>query len=326
MLDVITLGSATIDVFVNTENQVLRKKHGCRTDKLLAYPLGTKIVIKELFYETGGGGTNTAVAFSRLGLKTGYLGELGKEGDSRTILEVLRKNRVQFLGKKEKGKAGYSIILDSVAHDRTILTFKGSNNDFTISDRDMRKLSPRCFYFSSMMGKSFATAKKIALYAKKKGITLAFNPSSYQAKFGKKALMPIISRTTILLLNDEEAEYIVGKGTIEQNLKRLHALGPKIVVITQGCRGVHAYDGKNIYYIKPRNVRVVEATGAGDAYSSAFVAAILKGEPAAIAMQIGQVEAESVLRHIGAKNKLLTWKEAMHDIKKKRIEVIIRKA
>ena len=86
MYDVITVGSATIDAFVNTDSELIKIKNSTREEELIAYPAGTKLIIKELNFTVGGGGTNTAVSFSRLGLRVGYLGMLGEDQNARHIL------------------------------------------------------------------------------------------------------------------------------------------------------------------------------------------------------------------------------------------------
>jgi ribokinase len=104
--DVITFGSAIVDMFVDTD--VSEKKN------MISYPVGSKILINNLRFDIGGGGTNTAVAFARLGLKTGYIGKIGDGDGGKKILEMLKAEKIKFLGKQEKGSSGgYSIILDS---------------------------------------------------------------------------------------------------------------------------------------------------------------------------------------------------------------------
>ena len=73
MYDIITIGSASIDVFVKAKNDV--EKHKGHYDIL--YHLGEKELVDKINFSTGGDGTNTAVAFSRLGLKTGFIGVVG---------------------------------------------------------------------------------------------------------------------------------------------------------------------------------------------------------------------------------------------------------
>ena len=93
MFDIITIGSATIDVFVDTEIGSLRINH----KKIIGYPSGTKILIHDFSRSTGGGGTNTAVGFARMGLKTGFIGKLGSDENGKAILmELLNSHLVKL--------------------------------------------------------------------------------------------------------------------------------------------------------------------------------------------------------------------------------------
>lgn len=316
MYDVITVGSSTIDVFANTESELIKIKTAKQEEELIAYPSGSKILIKELNFTTGGGGTNTAVSMRKLGLKVAYLGKIGNDNNGKRILELLKKDKVDFVGAKGKEITGYSVILDSMAHDRTILTYKGCNNNLNFNEINLAKLKTKWFYSSSMMEKSFKTLEKLSDFAKKKHIKIAFNPSSYLAEKGKNYLKKVLSNTNILILNNEEASLLVGKETINSCLKDLRNLGPEIVVVTQGRRGATAFDGKYIYSIKSHHMKVVESTGAGDAFASSFLAGIIKKNDIKFALQLGLANAESVITHHGAKHKLLTWNEALKAIKK----------
>ena len=167
MFDIVTVGSALVDVFVNTELGEI-KKDG---KKLIAYPVGSKISVKGIKFLIGGGGTNSAVAFSRFGLKTGYIGKIGRDNHGKDILEMLKKEKIQFLGKIEKGAiTGYSIVLDSKENNRTILTYKGINNNLSLNDINFRKIKTKWLYLSSLLGKSFETQKKLVEILKKREI------------------------------------------------------------------------------------------------------------------------------------------------------------
>src|SRR3989338_8215460 len=98
MYDIITVGSATVDVFAHTDfSEVIKIKEPKGEIDLIAYPLGSKLLIKELRFTTGGGGTNTAVAFARLGLKTAWIGKLGDDGNADVIVKELEKDNVEVL-------------------------------------------------------------------------------------------------------------------------------------------------------------------------------------------------------------------------------------
>jgi ribokinase len=310
MYDIITVGSATVDVFAKTDAEQICVKYGKHEETHIAYPSGSKILITELHTFTGGGGTNTAVSFARMGLSTAFLGKVGKDLNSEIILKELKKENVAFIGARSSAQTGYSVILDSKLEDRTILTYKGCNNDLRFDEVKKAALNTKWFYFSSMVGEAYKVQEKIAAYAKARKIPLAFNPSSYIAKQGPKFLSKILRCTHIIILNKEEAEIIVGPGDIKALLGKLRSLGPKIAVITDGKNGAYASDG--VYHsIKPRKVKIRETTGAGDAFASGLVASLAKGNSLKFSMEIGMVNASSVIQFLGAKNRLLTYKEAM---------------
>ncbi|MBD3163938.1 carbohydrate kinase family protein [Candidatus Woesearchaeota archaeon] len=335
MFDVICVGSSTVDVFAKTKYSELIKimDNNNKEEDLLAYPVGGKILINELDFTTGGGGTNVAVSLSKLGLKAAYLGCMGKGGNSEIVLGALKKFKVDSsLVVRKKGDTGYSIILDSIEHDRTILAYKGLNNELDFKDIKKDKLKTKWFYFSAMLNKAFKTQEKIAKFAEKNKIKIAFNPSSYLAERGSHFLKNIISRTEILVLNKEEAALIVGKDSIEYLAKKLYQLGPNYVVITDGRKGAYCYHDGFLYFAKTNNIPIVETTGAGDAFASAFLAGIIlmnrkgrKNNAVEFALKLATTNAESVISYHGAKNKLLALKEAEYILSRKRQIKVSRK-
>lgn len=310
MHDIITVGSATVDIFV----KVRRSEEEVRIDEAskdhhldVAFHVGGKSIIEELHSFSGGGGTNTAVAFSRLGFKTGWIGKIGDDHQRHTIEHELRKENITMLCRTGKGNTGLSIILVGLRHDRSVLTYKGVNDQ--LSWNDFQKPKARFMYFSSMMGSSFKTAEKLALYAKRNRIPYAFNPSHYLACMGLRKLRALVEGCNILVLNKEEAQDLLRMhGPIPLLLKELKKQ-VQIAVITDGKHGAYAYDGTFAYFVS-KKMKVIESTGAGDAFASGFVAGMLKKNSIEFAMQLGLVQAQGVLSFYGAKNKLLRWPEA----------------
>ncbi len=327
MYDVITVGSANVDVFARTRFSELIKIIDPKGETdLLAFPSGSKILIDEIEFTTGGGGTNTAVAFSRLGHKVAFLGKLGKGTNSDFIHKSLKKEKIELLCTHGKGNAGYSVILDTLEHDRTILTYKGVNDELRNKDVPYKSLKTKWFYFSSMLGESFKTLEKLAEFAEQRKIKIAFNPSTYIAEKGSNYLKNIISRTEVLVLNKEEASLLVGQDSIERLLFKLRGLGPKIVAITDGKNELNVIDEHHIYTAKPPAVKVVDATGAGDAFAASFVCGLLRKNRIEFAIKLGFVNAMSVITHHGAKNILLTFSGAMRAMKKLKVKVHKKKA
>ncbi len=321
MFDIIAMGSATVDVFAKTESELIKFKTIHGEDDFIAYPSGSKILITDLQFMIGGGGTNTAASFARLGFKTGYIGKLGRDQNGKKILDFLKKEKISYLGSFGK-ETSYSIILDSIEDDRTILTYKGSINTLAKKELKFSRFKTKWFYISSMLGQSFETAKEIVKYAKKNRIKVAFNPSSYQAKMGKEALSEMLESLEVLVLNKEEAKLLVGPVPNDYLLKKLYQFGPQIIVITDGKKGAYVYDGDFFYHANPTpRLKVLETTGAGDAFASSFVAGLIMGKKIEDCVKMGMINSESVITNYGAKNILLSRKKMQELLRRDRRNV-----
>lgn len=315
--DVITVGSATIDNFIYTNIPELHKQK----NSYIAYPSGSKFLVNEVDTKTGGSATNTATALSRLGLKVGCMSCVGNDENAKVIISELKKEKIDFIGIKTNKKTGYSIILDSKEHNRTILIYYGANSELDFKKINKTKLNTKWFYFGSLSGTSFKTQKKLIDFAKKKGIKVAYNPSQYSAKKGKE-LYSLLKKVDFLILNKEESELLLNKKEkIEKMLELLHKKGPVIVCITDGEKGAYLSDGKSKLRISTHPIKVVERTGAGDAFAASLLAGLIKIKNIETALKIALINSESVIKHKGAKNKLLTWKEVIKELKKVEVEL-----
>jgi len=307
--DIITIGSATVDHFADTDSELIRIDTRSHHEELIAFPLGSKLLINELKTTVGGGGTNTAVAFAHLGLKTAYLGKLGADAAGDFVLSLLDEEHIDFIGARA-GQTGFSVILDSIMDDRSILAYKGANDH--LQPADIPALDSPWIYLSSMLNESWDTVVEVIASGRFK---VAFNPSNYQADQGYQALKRLIDHVDILVLNREEACKLLSldyheQGSVTELLQALHKHVPNIVVITDGPDGAYVYDGTSAFHGKPRqDLKILETTGAGDAFAASFTASIIKGCSIEKALNYGMTNAESVLQYKGAKEKLLYWEE-----------------
>ena len=273
----------------------------------ICYPVGAKIFIKNMDVFVGGGGFNTSVTFSRMGLKTSYFGKIIKDEQGDSFLKALKSEKIKFIGPRGKGIGSHSIILDTLKHHRTIFVFKGRDNH--ISFKDFKKQKADWFYFSSMVGKSLRAQVEIANYAKKNGIKVAYNPSEYLISGERKAVLRLVKNVNVLILNKEESELLAGSK--DKVAEKLMDLGPEIICITDGKNGAIAYDcrGEKIYSIIPNDVKIRETAGAGDAFASGFISGMIKKNDIKFALELGLSNSESVIQHLGANNKILKWSQ-----------------
>ncbi len=326
--DVISMGSAVYDMFIYTskaQTEILKLRHPGEKSEHIAYPTGAKVLIDQVCFDIGGGATNTATCFSRLGLKAGCICKVGGDIYGKQILGCLKKERVDFLGSISGEHTDFSVVLDSKNHDRTILAFKGASSTLAFSGINLGRVRAKWLYIATMTGEAYRASERLAAYAKRKGINVAFNPSTYLAEKGYSYLKRLLSSTDLLVLNREEAMLVTGMNgkSLKAMLARLGSYGPGTVIITDGPKGACACQKNKYYYIEPhKSTKIVETTGAGDAFASAFLAGIIRTGNAELALQLAVANAESVISHFGAHNKLLTWKEAVARIKKRPAKII----
>jgi len=307
--DVITMGSATVDVF------------GTMNKKFSQPKPGDKVLVTEVDFEIGGGGINSAAAIARMGLKTAFLGKLGNDHNADKIISELKKEKVTFMKTKpSKDFTSYSYILNSEKEkDRIIFTYKGASDHLSWNEVPKTMLKQtEWIYMATMMKQSFKTSEKVAAFAKKNKIKLLFNPSTYLAAKGKKYLKKILSATTLLVLNKSEAKLLLNtkSNDICKIMNDLRKLGPKMVVVTQGTKPMHSSDGKHNYSMMPYDVPNVSTAGCGDAFTSGFLAGLIHHDSIPHALELGMANASSVLQYYGTKNKLLSYNQARKFVRK----------
>lgn len=308
--DVVTFGSATVDVFVETEKaSAITKREDGKDVPYVTYRSGEKILVTHLQFEVGGGGTNTAACFSRLGLRTGYVGAIGNDANGRQVQEALVTFDVEFLGAILDEQTNYSVVLDStLIKDRTILVYKGASEH--LHPESVPAFRTRWLYTSSLSGNSFAASMRAINSAREGGTRVAANPSGYQIEHDRTGVELLLRQAHVVVLNRDEASALVGDGRDQDILARVRALGPTIVVITLGARGAIAMDEHRTYEAEPApDVRVRETTGAGDCFAASFVAALAHGRDVETALRWAFVNVENHIGYIGAKAGLLTLDE-----------------
>ncbi len=160
----------------------------------------------------------------------------------------------------------------------------------------------------------FSKLDKLFSSANKKKVKIFWNPGSRQLTLGKK-LSKLIKKVDILDLNRQEAEYLIkdfklSDGNISGLLKAIHKAGAKNILITEGHKGAHFYDGKKIYYHGAFKVKPTNTTGAGDAFGCGFLAGYINSNYCIKhAMRWGMLNSHAVIIKTGAQKGLLRLSE-----------------
>jgi len=308
--DLVTVGGATVDLFLLIDPTNPHFKFNKETNELSMH-LGDKIVLDNAKFTVGGNAANVAVGVKRLGFKTLIFAEIGEDEFGHRILKTLKGEGVDTKKIIKGTQTSFSIILN-YAKDRTIFTEKPEReHNFSFVG-----LKTEWIYLTSLGEKWEEAYRKVEDLIQKKKIKLAFNPGATQLDKGLSSFSYLLSNTEVLIMNKEEGERISNikyqLSNIKELLLELKKLGPKIVVVTDGENGSHAINEVGeIFYQEAVKVRVMSRTGAGDAYSSGFLGALMAGKTLKEAMLWGTKNAASVIRLIGAQAGLMKREEIM---------------
>jgi sugar/nucleoside kinase (ribokinase family) len=306
--DIVTFGSATVDIFAETADSDVT--HLCtdnHCEDLLAYHPGDKVLLKNISTHIGGGGTNTAACFQKLGLTTVFAGALGRDSHGDQILDWMRENNIRFAGPRVDQSTNTSIILDShKLHDRTILAYKGASDQLQLEHIELGVLHATWWYSSSLVKQSYKTLLELMRYAQQENIAFAFNPSAYQTQQGLEALRECVELSTVFVCNKQEAEMLVGVGNRAEICRRLRQEGAEIVCITEGKYGATLLYANTLYHIGSQATNIVETTGAGDCFASTLVAGFAQELSPKHALLRAAIHSEQLITQVGAKNGLCT--------------------
>lgn len=323
--DIVSIGSATEDVFVGSRDaHVISVRDIDAETSYLAYKYGAKIPVDDVFISTGGGATNTAAAFARLGLDNSIICKVGDDDAGKRVMGALEQEGIDTdrVVLSQEHTTGYSVILTCFTGDRTVLVHRGASTQIYDEDIDWEMLGhTKWIYLSSLAGESGVLFNKIAQFAAEKDIKLALNPGSSQFEAGLEALRPALEAAYVIFVNKSEAYKLTGvkpeRGMADEMeaLRRLHKAGCDIVVMTAGSKGVEAYDGSAHYTVPIIEVEVASTLGAGDAFASGCVAGLFRGMELREALRAGTVLAASVVRVLGAKHGLLGWEQLQQHLK-----------
>lgn len=337
MYDFITIGSATIDAFVECDNADIVSVCTKNTKtEFMAYPYGAKMEIDQFRTAVGGGGLNAAANLANLGYKTSAIYKIGEDFQGKSITKKVQEANVDtsnvILSKTET--SGFSIILLSFEGNRTVLAHRGTNG--TIKENEINYdaiKQAKWLYIAPLNGKSGAVLDKLAAFAEENNVNIAINPGSSSLKRGLKYFEKILATAEVVTMNKEEASLVtkieVRPDTSSENfskeiihpdiksmLDKLKSTDAKVVVITDGKDGVYAFDGKKYYRCPEYPAQVISTLGAGDALASTFAAALeYTGWDIEKSLKLASINASSVVSNFGAQEGFLTFEQLEEKLK-----------
>ena len=317
MYDVITIGTATRDIFFGTHD--VKRLKDARHLKSLGFvrgeavclPLGGKTEADEFYATTGGGAVNAAVTFARQGFKTAALVKIGNDESGRAIRERFRAEGIASLAVTHPTEpTGHSVVL-LAGGDRSILTYRGAAEE--LRERDMRPAHLKAKWaYIAPSNIPFAVMRAAATVLKQGGTRIALNPSRAYLELGAEKLKPLLNKADVVFVNEEEASLLTGipYGKGKAIFRALDEMVRGIVVMTRGRAGAALSDGSFVYRTGIyADSGAVDRTGAGDAFGAGFVAGLMAAEDMTHALKLASANAAAVVARIGASEGALRARE-----------------
>lgn len=312
MTKILTIGAAVQDVFLSHCPELKPVADKTADELFLRIDLGSKNDVNNINFSTGGGATNGAVTFARQGLETEFMGTIGHDPAGEAVLQDLDKEGVdtRFITYSDKYHTGFSVVLLASNGERTFLTYRGASTHYDIKNFELDKSNADWIYITSMAG-NVDIIDKIFRQAKKLGIKIFFNPGKDELRQTDK-LKALLEDVDVLSVNKEEAQMIVDGDSLEELIRRLHNYVP-ILIISDGPNGVMASDQKTIVRAGMyEDVKVVDRTGAGDAFGSGFLSKWTIGKSLKDSIVFASANSTSVVTQVGAKAGILHKGAKLH--------------
>ena len=312
MLDLLAIGDIKMDTFVPVPHAAITCELQ-RTTCKMCIDYGTKTLVPHFLFAVAGSAPNVAVGLKKLGRSTGVLSTIGKDEVGKAALAFLREHGIST--------KHVELRADISSSHSVVLNFQGESTQL-VSHTDVRyhipaRMSRTKFIHLSEMGAGYVDLyRELLEYVKKTHTRISINPGSVQIAERKKELFDLLAVTEILFLNRSEAAKLLEKSgsNMSELLDGLMALGPKTVVITDGQAGSYVADKRGRFRAEMFPGERVEATGAGDAFSTGFIGAVLHGKGPDAALCWGSVNAASVVGYVGPTKGLLSTLEIMQKL------------
>ena len=262
--------------------------------------------VKEIFEACGGSAANTIVGLTRLGLKTGYIGKVARDREGNLLLEEFEREGVDTSGiiVAEKGHSGTVLGFVDEKGERALYVAPGVNDEIEFEEINTSYAeSARILHLTSFVGEKPFEAQKRLIEAISEDILVSFDPGTLYARKGFESLRPILEKAYVVLPSKDEIENITGRSFREAS-KLLLGLGVNIVAVKLGKEGCYVTDGKEEHFIEAFKVKVVDTTGAGDAFDAGFLYGLLKGEDLHECGRLGNFIASRCIANMGARTGL----------------------
>ena len=290
MTRILTIGDAMLDVLVKVDSEI-------------NFDSDTRAQITTC---GGGAAANSAAWLAKTGVAAEFFGAIGADSSGRIFLDELEVSGVRSRASIIEGaQTGTVVVIVAKDGERTMFPDAGANSGLRADELP----DPSGFEAILLSGYSLfnpmLTVEVDAMIERIRATKtpLALDPASVgiMEEFGLAQLRGQLSKFDLLLLNEAEATFISGEASSDAALRYLLQFVSS-VVIKRGAAGAIAGTRSGDYFTaSAKATRVIDTTGAGDAFNAGFIAAWVKTGRIDAALESGVSLAAECVATIGAR-------------------------
>ena len=248
----------------------------------------------------GGSAVNVAIDVARLGGRSGVIAKIGFDSFGRIVYEELWRSRVDLRGLRisPSKPTGFSILVIDSQGSIAVYSSKGAAEELSLQEIDEDVIGEaEAVHIASINPE---VAVRTATLARSYGALVSWDPGRRMAGLGVEGLSDLLKRVDIVFLNKLEAKAMTGLEPWEAS-KLIASKGPRWVVVKLGPEGAMLRHEGGVVHIPPfKPSRVIDTTGAGDAFAAAALLKLVRGEDIVDALTCASAAAALKVSRLGS--------------------------
>ena len=265
---------------------------------------GEESFILSMSESPGGSAANTIVGLARLGAKTGFIGKVADDHEGSLLLNDFRTEGVNTDGIviAKHGRSGTVFAFIDRRGERALYVHPSVNDNLTFEEIDLQYARQAEFlHLTSMDEKPYRT--QIELIEQLTNAKVCLDPGEIYARKGLAKLRPLMKRSYVVMPSENELKMLTGKG-FKEGTEALLREGSQIIAVKLGEKGCYVTNGRESHLIKPFETKVVDTTGAGDAFCAGFLYGLINGKDLYECGRLGNFVASKCIEKVGARTGL----------------------
>ena len=267
---------------------------------------GGECLCPQLELHPGGVGANTALALSPWGIKTRLRGCVGQDEFGSLLLRTLKESGIatRDLQRSNRALTGLLYINVTPGGQRTFFGSRGANR-FMVPSRVSSHWLEQCAA-AHLVGYSFLDpgpekmAREILRAFRSRGRPVSLDVGMEPSRKIPEKILRLLPQIDLLFVSSDEAAAITGHRDARKSFLQFQRAGAKEIVMKLGKRGCLISDGVDLCEVPSFTVRAVDSTGAGDAFTAAFLQAHLRGWSARNSALLANAAGASAASVVGA--------------------------